>query len=174
MVQKNPVFDAPLEDLAAVADAIGVGEADIRETGLPVQRVSCGVPYIVIPLTTREAVDRAEAGVGSLGSAVYLFTTEKAAGRDRADTYSRMFAPAIGVFEDAATGSAGGPLGSYLVKHRVFGDGRRSSFLNLQGVKMGRPSLIHIQIASADDRITDVRVGGTSVFVAEGVMEVEV
>ena len=47
------------------------------------------------------------------------------------------------------------------------------SILNLQGVKLGRPSWIHISIESSDGAISRVRVGGTSVFVAEGTMEVE-
>jgi trans-2,3-dihydro-3-hydroxyanthranilate isomerase len=45
--------------------------------------------------------------------------------------------------------------------------------LNLQGVKMGRPSWIHISVESAGGQVSRVRVGGTSVFVAEGTMEVE-
>jgi trans-2,3-dihydro-3-hydroxyanthranilate isomerase len=87
--------------------------------------------------------------------------------------YSRMFAPQFGIIEDPATGSAGGPLGSYLVRHSVVTPEQGMTLLNLQGAKMGRPSWIHISIESRNGGISRVRVGGASVFVAEGVMEVE-
>jgi trans-2,3-dihydro-3-hydroxyanthranilate isomerase len=84
-----------------------------------------------------------------------------------------MFAPALGVYEDPATGSASGPLGSYLVRHSIVTPDKAQAILNLQGAKIGRPSWIHISINSSNGDITRVRVGGNSVFVAEGVMEVE-
>ncbi len=84
-----------------------------------------------------------------------------------------MFAPALSVAEDPATGSASGPLGSYLVRHSLVTTAEARSILNLQGVKLGRPSWIHVEIESSGSDITRVRVGGTAVFVAEGVMEVE-
>jgi trans-2,3-dihydro-3-hydroxyanthranilate isomerase len=84
-----------------------------------------------------------------------------------------MFAPALGVSEDPATGSASGPLGSYLVRHSLVTADKAQAILNLQGVKLGRPSWIHVSINSSNGDITRVRVGGNSVFVAEGVMEVE-
>ena len=80
----------------------------------------------------------------------------------------------LGVAEDPATGGASGPLGSYLVRHSLVTPEQARSILNLQGVKLGRPSWIHISIEStAAGEISRVRVGGTSVFVAEGIMEVE-
>ncbi len=84
-----------------------------------------------------------------------------------------MFAPQLGVPEDPATGSASGPLGAYLVKHALVSAGRAEKMLNLQGVKLGRPSWIHISIETANGHTSRVRVGGTAVFVAEGTMEVE-
>jgi trans-2,3-dihydro-3-hydroxyanthranilate isomerase len=59
------------------------------------------------------------------------------------------------------------------VRHSVVTAEEGTSLLNLQGVKLGRPSWIHISIDSADGNISRVRVGGTSVFVADGTMEVE-
>jgi len=84
-----------------------------------------------------------------------------------------MFAPAFGIFEDPATGSAGGPLGSYLVRHSIVTPEKAQAILNLQGVKLGRPSWIHISVNSSNGDISRVRVGGNSIFVAEGMMEVE-
>jgi trans-2,3-dihydro-3-hydroxyanthranilate isomerase len=59
------------------------------------------------------------------------------------------------------------------VRHALVAPEQARSILNLQGVKLGRPSWIHVSIESADGEISRVRVGGTSVFVAEGTMEVE-
>ena len=103
----------------------------------------------------------------------YVFTTDRADAGDTATTYSRMFAPQFGIIEDPATGSASGPLGSYLVHHSVVAPDKARAMVNLQGVKMGRPSWIHVSIDGAPGNISRVRVGGTSVFVAEGTMEVE-
>jgi trans-2,3-dihydro-3-hydroxyanthranilate isomerase len=173
MTQRTPEFGPTFEDIGRVAAALGLGEDDIRATGLPVQQVSCGVPFVFVPLATRAAVDRAAPDVRLLDFEAYLFTTDRGGAQDAATTYSRMFAPVLGVAEDPATGGASGPLGSYLVRHAIVKPEQARSILNLQGVKLGRPSWIHISIESADGEISRVRVGGTSVFVAEGTMEVE-
>jgi trans-2,3-dihydro-3-hydroxyanthranilate isomerase len=138
-----------------------------------VQQVSCGVAFVFVPLASREAVDRAVPDPHLLDFEAYVFTMDRAGASDSAHTYSRMFAPMLGVSEDPATGGASGPLGSYLVKHSLVTPEQARSILNLQGVKLGRPSWIHVSIECSGVEITRVRVGGTSVFVAEGVMEVE-
>jgi trans-2,3-dihydro-3-hydroxyanthranilate isomerase len=159
-----------------VADALGVDAAEIRVTGVPVQEISCGVPFLMVPLATRAAVDAASldrAGVKRLCQAlgvssveVFLFSTERAG--DGETAYSRMFAPGLGVAEDPATGSASGPLGCYLVRHGLVAPADAGRIVSLQGVKMGRPSRIHIAIEGTPADITRVRVGGESVFVGEG------
>jgi trans-2,3-dihydro-3-hydroxyanthranilate isomerase len=173
MTQRNPEFGRRFDDVAAVAQALGVREDDIRSTGLPVEEVSCGVPFVIVPMMTRAAVDSAAPDARLLNFEAYVFTTDRAGASDAGTTYSRMFAPQFGIPEDPATGSASGPLGSYLVKHGLVSPAAAGAMLNLQGVKLGRPSSIHISIESSDGRISRVRVGGTSVFVAEGTMEVE-
>ena len=173
MTQGTPEFGPTIDDLGKVAAALGLGEEDIRATGLPIQQVSCGVPFVVVPLATRAAVDRAVPDARLLDFEAYVFTTDRAGAADSATTYSRMFAPMFGVAEDPATGGASGPLGSYLVRHSLVRPEDARSILNLQGVKLGRPSWIHISIESSGGAISRVRVGGTSVFVAEGMMDVE-
>jgi trans-2,3-dihydro-3-hydroxyanthranilate isomerase len=174
MTQRRPAFGRVLDDVAGVATALGVGEDDIRRTSLPVQEVSCGVPFVFVPMVSREAVDRAVPDARLMKFEAYVFTTDRGGATDSATTYSRMFAPLLGVYEDPATGGASGPLGSYLVKYRVVSPEQGRSILNLQGVKLGRPSWIHVSIDSSGDDIARVRVGGTSVFVAEGMMEIDV
>jgi trans-2,3-dihydro-3-hydroxyanthranilate isomerase len=182
MTQRNPEF-GEAEEVAPVAGAIGLPETVIRSTGLPVQRVSCGVPFVIVPIATREAVDSAVPDARALRAlakrsgvnhfSLYLFTTDRTAADDAATVYSRMFAPDLGVYEDPATGSASGPLGSYLVRHAIVAPERAGAILNLQGKKLGRPSWIHIAIDSRGGAITRVRVGGSSVFVAEGLFDVD-
>lgn len=173
MTQKLPEFRRTFEDVGRIAQALGVREDEIRETGLPVEEVSCGVPFVVVPMRSRAAVDSATPETRLMDFEAYIFTTDRSGAPDSATTYSRMFAPGLGVYEDPATGSASGPLGSYLVRHGVVTAEQGRSILNLQGVKLGRPSWIHVSIDTAANAITRVRVGGTSVFVAEGTMEVE-
>jgi trans-2,3-dihydro-3-hydroxyanthranilate isomerase len=176
MNQRCPEFGGIVTDFETAGQAIGVDADRIRRTGLPVQEVSCGVPFIFFPLATRADVDacRADgevfnemcrkAGVDNHGA--FVFSTEP--GEDGATVYSRMFAPRLGVFEDPATGSASGPLGSYLVRHGVVTPDRAGKILSLQGAKMGRPSWIHIAIATSGADITGVRVGGEAILTAQG------
>ena len=82
--------------------------------------------------------------------------------------YSRMFAPDFGIIEDPATGGASGPLGCYLVEHRLIAGEAAQHIVSLQGHKMGRASRIHIAITGAPGAIARVKVGGESVLVARG------
>jgi trans-2,3-dihydro-3-hydroxyanthranilate isomerase len=182
MTQPSPTFGPPLDDLGALAAAIGLEERDIRATGLPAQEVSSGAPFIFIPVGTRAAIDRAIPDVramrqlferlGTEAHGVYLFSSE--AGPDQATTYSRMFAADLGIAEDPATGGAGGPLGAYLVRHGVVPAARGMRILNLQGVKMQRPSFIHISIDPSGPSPARPRVGGTAVIAAEGTLNVPI
>jgi trans-2,3-dihydro-3-hydroxyanthranilate isomerase len=93
-------------------------------------------------------------------------------GPDKATVYSRNFAPGVGIVEDPATGIASGPLGCYLVRHRVVAPEQAGMMLSLQGVKMGRPSHIHIAIGLEKGEISSVRVGGEAVLAGEGTLYV--
>jgi trans-2,3-dihydro-3-hydroxyanthranilate isomerase len=180
MTQLPPTFGEPAVEIPLLAGALNVEPQEILETRLPVRVVSCGVPFLMVPLVTRDAVDRAafdRAIAGRFFHAVpmgelpvFLFSAER--GQDDATVYSRMFAPGLGVAEDAATGAASGPLGSYLVHHRVVPPERAGRIISLQGVKIRRPSRIHIAIDLAGTTITRVRVGGEAVVVGSGQLEV--
>jgi trans-2,3-dihydro-3-hydroxyanthranilate isomerase len=170
----RPAASSP-EDLAQAA---GIDLAAHTATDLPVEEISCGVPFIFLPIATRAAVDRADpdsaafkklrSAFGGPHTAVFVFTTD--GGNEDVTVYSRMFAPGLGVVEDPATGGASGPLGCYLVKHGLVPRGH-DRIISLQGVAMGRPSRIHIVIKSNErGEITRVQVGGQAVLVGEGVM----
>jgi trans-2,3-dihydro-3-hydroxyanthranilate isomerase len=180
MTQQRPVFGPVVTDVEAAAHAIGVDAAAVGSTRLPVQEVSCGVPFVFIPVATRAGVDAASPNLDAFNTlceaagvdnhAMFVFSREP--GRDGATVYSRMFAPGLGVHEDPATGSASGPLGCYLVKHGVVPPEQSGSILSLQGVKMGRPSRVHVAIGLDGGEITRVQVGGEAVLVGEGYLDV--
>lgn len=175
MTQPRPTFGPVFADRVALARAIGVREADLSSGPSP-QLVSCGVPYVLVPMVSRAAVDAVsverhafarccrEAGIDETPG--FFFTTES--GSPEGTTYSRMIGPGLGISEDPATGSAAGPLGSYLLRHRVVSPGQVRTILNLQGFAMGRPSRIHISIDGTPDDVTRVRVGGQAVLVGRG------
>jgi trans-2,3-dihydro-3-hydroxyanthranilate isomerase len=173
MTQQKPAFGPTLPSDAALASAIGV-TPDALVPGVPIHEVNCGSAFFYVPLASRDAVDRvqmngrelealfAKAGVTRRG--LFVFTT--AQGADGATVYSRMVG-ATG-FEDPATGSASGPLGCYLVRHGLVPAAKADAIVSAQGVKMGRPSRIHIRVALSGSDITSVQVGGTSVLVGDG------
>jgi len=80
----------------------------------------------------------------------------------------RMFSPAYGVVEDAATGSAAGPLAIHLARHALAGWGRDIEIE--QGVELGRHSLMRAQAEGRGDRVTDVTVSGHGTVVARGTL----
>jgi len=179
MDQLRPAFRTPTISAEQTCRAAAVDHAAFTATGLPIQEVSCGVPYILLPLTTRAAVDAAEPDMAALRSirsaftgghtGIYLFTTEPFG--DGVTAYSRMFAPGLGVAEDPATGSACGPLGCYLVQHGLVTGNAMRNMVSWQGVAMGRPSRIHIAITQdASGAMSRVQVGGEAVLVAQGTL----
>jgi trans-2,3-dihydro-3-hydroxyanthranilate isomerase len=173
MTQRPPAFGPSLPSPDAVAAALGVPAAALSRA-TPIQEVNCGSAFYFCPLATRAAVDQAVLDSRAMGAVfeqagqqrrgVFIFTTEQ--GPDGATVYSRMLGATA---EDPATGSASGPLGCYLVRHGLVPLARAGAIVSAQGVKMNRPSRIHIRIdATSPDAITRVRVGGGSVLVGEG------
>jgi trans-2,3-dihydro-3-hydroxyanthranilate isomerase len=173
MTQQKPVFGPTLSATAPLAAALGLEPGAMRAGLLP-QEVYCGSAFFMVPLASRAAVDQAVVDTRAVAAVfeaakvtrrgLFIFSTEP--GADGATAYSRM----MGANEDPATGSASGPLGCYLVKHGLVPPDKAGSIVSAQGVKMGRPSRIHIKIDLAGGEISRVRVGGTSVLVGEGVL----
>jgi trans-2,3-dihydro-3-hydroxyanthranilate isomerase len=171
-----PVVGAAPEP-AALAAMLGLAAADLcLGAGLPAI-ASTGLPFLIVELTDAAALGRARldhglwrrllAGAGA--HEVYLVTRD-AAGLD-ADFRARMFAPAAGIEEDPATGSAAAALGGWLGLHEVPADGR-ARYVIAQGHEMGRPSRLEIVVETRAGQVVAVRVGGAAVLVAEGTIEV--
>ncbi|HLL70245.1 MAG TPA: PhzF family phenazine biosynthesis protein [Pyrinomonadaceae bacterium] len=181
MRQPRPTFGPRVENVEAVAEMLSVDPDEIRATNLPLEVVSCGVPFLYVPLKSLRAVQNIKFRVDVwekklkdvVPPEVFVFTREVEF--ENSTVHSRMFAPGMGIWEDPATGGASGPLGSYLVRYGVVecADGGAAEFTSEQGIEMGRPSFIRIKIAREGETITDVRVGGECRFMGEGYLEIE-
>ena len=178
MSQPLPTFGPRLADRRAAAEMLSLAEEDL-DASLPVEVVSCGVPFLYVPLAGLDAARRArprldliERVAGDrLPREVFAFTREvEHAG---STVHSRMFAPGLGITEDPATGGASGPLGSYLIRHGLVAPGPSVEVVSEQGLEMGRPSFINIRIETEGGAITAVRVGGKCHYMGEGFLEVD-
>jgi trans-2,3-dihydro-3-hydroxyanthranilate isomerase len=169
-----PTFGKTLKDVNSVAVALGVKPPEIKSTLLPLQEVSGGASFLFVPLLSRVAVDRAKLNTTAISKvfkkaglakqSVFIFTTEST------DDGATVFGRKLGLDgrEDPATGSAAGPLGGYLVRYGVVRDKEAGRILIRQGVQMGRPSWLHVRLGLSGNEITEVRIGGSSVFVGDG------
>ena len=176
MTQPIPTFGPIVADTVAVAAVLGVQPCDLAGGNFPVQVASCGIPFLYVALNSRTAVDTASVERTRLCTLlraanleelpVFVFSPEPA--DDDATVYSRMFAPVMGIPEDPATGAASGPLGAYLLRYKAVSAETASRLVSLQGVRMGRPSRIHIGLSSRAGVLEEVRVGGEAVVVGEG------
>ncbi len=174
---RPPEVGPPPPARADLAAMLGLGADDLLGEPNGPQAISCGLPFLFIPLKNRDAVGRARLKLDvwekvlsrywSPHPYVFCFDPELPGHQVRA----RMFGPAAGVVEDPATGSAATALGGYLGMR----DPRRGGTLRFvveQGFEMGRPSLLEIEVDKKEDAIVEVRVGGASVLVCEGTMEI--
>ena len=177
MVQAAPEFGVRAEDTARLATALGGAPGLIPDEPVP-QVVSTGLPQLMIPTVSLEALEALPSGGAGLQLTALLreLKTECAmlyASETRspeATVHCRMFAPGLGVTEDPATGSASGALGAYLVQNRVIElqDGRARLVVE-QGLEIDRPSYINVEVAAdPSGRATEVRVGGEAVTIIEG------
>jgi trans-2,3-dihydro-3-hydroxyanthranilate isomerase len=177
MSQPLPQFGPSLSDTSAVAAMLSLDAGDI-DAELPLEVVSCGVPFLFVPLRTLDAAHRArpradlieQAAADGVPPQVFVFTREVE--HEGSTVHSRMFAPGLGITEDPATGGASGPLGCYLVRHRLVACDPSAEIVSEQGLEMGRPSFIRIRIEQNAGDISAVRVGGQCHFMGEGFMEV--
>jgi trans-2,3-dihydro-3-hydroxyanthranilate isomerase len=168
MRQLNPVFGRthPPEP---IAEMIGLQPGDI-DPGYPIQEVSTGVPFFIVPLRDGGALKRVKLDVEKLRS--YTEDTEAKWPhmfcREPDDPGNHLKCRMITTFtEDPATGSANGCLAGYLVKHRYLGTDTIDVRVE-QGAEVGRPSLIYLKAAEKSRDEIEVNVGGRCAMVAHG------
>lgn len=172
MMQIEPVFGEvyAAEQLAAILQIAG---SDFDER-FPIQSVSTGLPFVLVPLKSLDAVRRARIARDAYNAFIHD-REEKAILVFALETYSpenqinaRMFADAYGVPEDPATGSANGCLAAWLVEHRYFG-GEAIDVCVEQGYEIGRPSRLYLNGHRTETGM-EIHVGGKVIPVAQGTL----
>jgi trans-2,3-dihydro-3-hydroxyanthranilate isomerase len=178
MRHRDATFGADVKDRAGVARALGLSDADLRP-GAPIQTGSTGNAFLYVPLRDRAAVDRVTVDARRLlevvpdTATIGVFVLAPDPDPNARRVYTRMFAPAHGVAEDPATGSASGALGAYLAIHRLVAPAPAGTVLSIvseQGTKMGRQSFVHITLTLRDGAVSDIRVGGGVVPALDGTL----
>ena len=172
MKQMEPVFGRIFyrEQISKILN-IDASEIDNR---FPVQEVSTGLPFIIVPLKSLNAIKMAkiekekyfELIKNTEAKAIFIFCPETYKKKNHLN--ARMFAPFYGIEEDPATGSANGCLAGYLVKHGYFGKNNINVKVE-QGYEIGRPSLLFLKAKRDGDKI-EIHVGGKVIEVAKGVL----
>jgi trans-2,3-dihydro-3-hydroxyanthranilate isomerase len=159
-------------DRRLCAQALGLEVNDLLE--ITPQLLSAGNPTIFIAVNDQDAVDRAWLDLHGMKLlkdgqeepvCVFVFTPTP----DGA--YSRMFAPEYGVIEDPATGSSTGPLAAFMIRHGLISGSAGLRFISEQGTKMGRRSLLHVQLHGENGE-DGIEVGGYVTPIAEATMSI--
>lgn len=169
--QAKPEFQAPVQDRALVAQALGLAPEDLHPN-LPIQLVSTGLGWLLVPLRTADALDRVRPnpasfeGKDAVHHDIYPFTLKPRT--PGVLTEARGFP--MREFEDPVTGSASGCLGAYLARHGVVKPREGSVRLtHAQGRHLHRPGLVSIEVkVDAQGNPQAVRVGGAAVEVLRG------
>ena len=173
MEQPLPVFGNTVDSIATVAEALSIDLNEI-DTRFPLQVVSTGFPALYVPLKKLSAIQNVEPNLPALRKVlgevdmIYVFTAETQ--NSSSTVHSRAFAPFIGIPEDPATGSAGGALGAYLVRHRVIENLDASAIIIEQGIEMNRPSTLLVNVEKTGQEIDSIQVGGQAITVLEGTL----
>ena len=175
-IPRLPQAGDALGPRAAIAAALGLDEADIGLPGHAPSRFSAGVPYAFVPVTGRAALARAAPrsvhwrdafGPGGFGAFLYC---DEPAGKGHA-WRARMFAPAFGIDEDPATGSAAAAFAGVLMAYAPPGDGDHALVIE-QGFEMGRPSLITLGLVVENGTLKSASIGGEAVLLTQGIVDV--
>ena len=156
-----------------VAAALTVDPMTILNAGLPIEVVSTGLVCLIVPMASLSAMrdlmpleQSLDEILQELGADCALaFCTDTLSPAN--DVHVRVFAPPLGVTEDAATGVANGALAAYLARHGELEVGAATELRCEQGSEMGRPSIIEVSMDGTTDPPT-IRVGGSVALSAEG------
>ncbi|MCS7005932.1 MAG: PhzF family phenazine biosynthesis protein [Thermoleophilia bacterium] len=152
----------PTVEPCAVEDAL-LAALGVAETRLPVETYDNGVRHTLVALSSEDAVAALRPDFQALAE---LGVLASCFGGEDARWKTRMFAPSLGVAEDAATGSAAGPLACHLCRHGLVPWGTEIEIR--QGEEIARPSVLYARAEGAGDRIERVLCGGQAVVVARG------
>lgn len=170
-----PVEAGSIRDIQGLAPALGVAPSDLRLPGFVPVVYSAGFPIAFVPVSGLDAIARCRPDAAALSASlgeggaratfVYCRQTVEAGSH----FHARMFAPALGITEDPATGAAVAAFAGVLTRFDP-AEGERIVVVE-QGYEMGRPSRITLTVSVRDGRIDQASIGGDAVVVSEGVIE---
>lgn len=174
---KLPEFGPQPPPVETIAAALSLDVSDLLRGETEPQAVSCGVPFLFVPVRDRDAVRRVHVNRAlwertiSPFWAPHLYVFAYDPELRGSNLRARMFAPAMGIEEDPATEAAATAMAGYLGVRDSASEGTLRWVIE-QGFEMGRPSILHVEADKGIDGITAIRVGGSSVLVSEGTMVV--
>jgi trans-2,3-dihydro-3-hydroxyanthranilate isomerase len=175
VIPKMPERLGPVRDAGKLAAALGLKVSDLGFDKFTPENWTAGNPFTFVPLRGLDAIARARPDMARWSDAfgpsdppgAFLFCREAA---DPAHAFhARMFAPAMGIVEDPATGSAVAAFAGVLAASGL-GDGRHDVAIE-QGYEMGRPSLLNLSLTMRGGALERASIGGDAVIVSEGSIE---
>jgi trans-2,3-dihydro-3-hydroxyanthranilate isomerase len=181
LAQRLPKIGARVSDsdVARLARALGLGEEEIQTTNQPVRVVSTGLPALIVPVATFDALESARPRYGDLrdllsgfaGSATLVYAFTKETRNAHSAAHARAF-DVIGSVELAAAGAAAGALACYLISQSAVTVLPVTTLVIEQGHTLSRPSTLFAEVQMKGARISQVAVGGRVILMGEGVLEV--
>lgn len=180
MTQGKPELGSQIDgaNKKSLISGLGISDADLDKR-CPIEIASTGHSKVMIAIKSRRLLNSLKPNLATLAqlsktigcNGYFVFTFDS----DDPEilTHSRMFAPAIGINEDPVTGNANGPLGAFLVHHKlVKHDGTRFQFKGKQGEAIGRPGIVEVNVKIENDEPVQVQIGGNAVIVFQTEIEV--
>ena len=172
MYQDSPKYLGKYENLEALTKGLNILEKDLglnKNKSFP-EILSTGLPDIIVPLQSKEILDNLNINKDLIShiskeskvAGIHAFTIENE------KIYARNFAPALGIDEESATGTANGALLAYLIKNNIINSNKITVY---QGESLNRPSIINCEMIREDNE-TKIKVGGNAVLVLEGVINI--
>jgi trans-2,3-dihydro-3-hydroxyanthranilate isomerase len=174
-VAKLPEIGPQPPSRGVLAEILSLEAGDIGFGGQGPQAISCGLPFLIVPVRDVAAVSRSRIRMerweqtlqSSWARDVMVFAADAEVGKGH--YRARVYVPGFNVPEDPATGSANACLAGYLALRSTERDASFEWTVD-QGVEMGRPSRLRLEAEKAAGAVTAIRVGGASVIVSEGTM----
>lgn len=162
-------------DIGSIAAVVSLDVSDFATDEYPLRAVSCGLPFLCIPVRSLAAMRRIrinqakwEAALkGEWEKQLYLFTRETV--DEDCHFHARMFAMDLGFGEDPATGSAAAAFAGYFGQLPEIQDGPFSLVVE-QGLEIHRPSKLFIGAEKRQGAVNTIRVGGNTVLVSKGMI----
>lgn len=166
-----PQFFPDIPSKSALGDVLSLSQTDLSDEYNP-QAVSCGLPFLIIPVNSHSALKKAKINLTSWQEILSNYIAPHVYPCYQVDEFQwevRMFAPALNITEDPATGSAATAFAGYLASYQPEYNGNWQ-WLIKQGLEINRPSKIIATASKKDNVITQIKVRGESVIITEGIL----